>query len=283
MARTLKFREDEKILAYLKPHPLAFLDFYAFFAYLVSIGAIFWIFEPQIKGALGNVIPVDWGVETIFMILWFACLVVPFLVIAVLKISWRWLFLSIGISALGAALKFSSLNIAHGLQIPSIVIGVIGFILVDVYRRRFDFYITDQRIIVELNFISQKRREILYSKISDLVVERGWLGRVFNYGSVIPITESGFGLGEDVSAVTVAGTGSPMPKGPKVTTAVSGGRTVSVPRGRSFYVLFGVRKPDMVSDMISKLIHGYEEAPYLKKIAAGVESLVEKEEKKEKK
>jgi len=280
VARTLKFREDEKVLASLQPHPLAFLDFYALFAYLVSVGAIFWIFESQIKSAISNILPI--GVETVFLILWFACLVIPFLVVAVLKITWRWLFLSLGIGALGAALELY-FKIAHGLQIPSILIGVIGFALTDVYRRKFDFYITDQRILVELNFVSQKRREILYSKISDLVVEKGWLGSVFKYGSVIPITESGFGLGEDVSAVTVAGTGSPLPKGPKITTAVSGGRTVSVPRGRSFYVLFGVRKPEVVSDMISQLIHGYEEAPYLRKIAAGVETMVKKEEEKEKK
>ena len=282
MARTLKFREDEKILTHLEPHPLAFLDFYALFAYLVTIGAIFLIFEQKIKDAFPGIIPVGWSEEAAFAILFAACLIIPFLVVAVLKITWRWFFLSIGISILGIALR-SYFHISYGLQIPSIVIGLVGFALTDVYRRRFDFYITDQRIVIELNFVSQKRREIPYNKISDLVVERGWLGRVVNYGTVIPISESGFGLGEDMSAVTVAATGSPVPKGPKVTTAVSGGRTISVPRGRSFYVLFGVRKPNLVSDMISQLIRGYEEAPYLKKIAAGVETLVKKEEEKEKK
>lgn len=282
MARTLKFREDEKVLAHLEPHPLAFLDFYALFAYLVSIGATFWVFEPQIIGAIGQIIPVGWGEEAALAILFAACLMIPFLVVAILKITWRWFFLSIGISILSILLR-SYFHISNGLQIPSILIGIVGFALTDVYRRKFDFYITDHRIIIELNFISQKRREILYSKISDLVVERGGLGRAFNYGSVIPITESGFGLGEDISAVTVAGTGAPLPKGPKITTAVSGGRTISVPRGRSFYILFGVRKPNVVADMISQLVHGYEEAPYLKKIAAGVESLVKKEEEKEKK
>jgi hypothetical protein len=282
VARTLKFREDEKILAHLEPHPLAFLDFYALFAYLVVIGAIFWIFEQRIKDAFPGIIPSGWGEEAALAILFAACLIIPFLIVAVLKITWRWFFLSIGISVLSVALR-SYFHVAYGLQMPSILVGIVGFALTDVYRRKFDFYITDHRILIELNFISQKRRELLYSKISDLVVERGWLGRVFKYGSVIPITESGFGLGEDVSAVTVGTTGSPLPKGPKITTAVSGGRTINVPRGRSFYVLFGVRNPEVVSDMISQQIRGYEEAPYLKKIAAGVESLVKKEEEKEKK
>ena len=283
MARTIKFREDEKVLAHLEPHPLAFLDFYALFAYLVAVGAFFWIFEPQIIEAIGKIIPFDWSQKAALEILFAACLVIPFLVVAILKITWRWFFLSIVISILGVVLE-SYFNISNGgLQIPSIVIGLIGFALTDVYRRKFDFYITDHRVIIELSFISQKRREIPYNKISDLVVERGWLGRAVNYGTVIPISESGFGLGEDLSAVTVAATGSPIPKGPKVTTAVSGGRTISVPRGRSFYVLFGVRNPEAVSEMISQQIHAYEEAPYLKKIVAGVESLVKKEEEKEKK
>lgn len=281
MARTLKFREDEKVLAHLEPHPLAFLDFYALFAYLVSIGAIFWIFEPQIIGAISSshIIPAGWGEEAALAILFAACLVIPFLVVAILKITWRWFFLSIGISILSIVLR-SYFHISYGLQIPSIVIGLVGFALTDVYRRKFDFYITDQRVIIELSFISQKRREIPYSKISDLVVERGWLGRALNYGSVIPITESGFGLGEDISAVTVGATGSPIPKGTKITTAVTGGRTISVPRGRSFYILFGIRNPKVVSEMISQQIRGYEEAPYLRKIVAGVESLAKKEEEK---
>lgn len=282
MARTIKFRQDEKVLAHLEPHPLAFLDFYALFAYLIAVGAVFWIFEPQIIEAIGHIPLGGWGKEAILAILFAACLIIPFLVVAILKIVWRWFFLSIGISILSIVLR-SYFHIPYGLQISPIVIGLIGFALTDVYRRKFDFYITDQRVVIELNFISQKRREILYNKISDLVVERGWLGHAFNYGTVIPISESGFGLGEDMSAVTVAATGSPVPKGPKVTTAVSGGRTISVPRGRSFYVLFGVRNPEVVSEMISQQIHGREEAPYLKKIAAGVETLVKKEEEKEKK
>lgn len=276
----MKFREDEKIVAHLEPHPLAFFDFYVFFFYLASLGAIFIVFNTQINAVIQGFIS-GWGGDVALLAIWLACLIIPFVVIAVAKIAWRWLLLSIGIGVLGTALKFY-FNIVYGVQIPAIIVGVVGFALVDAYRRRFDFYITDHRILIELNFISQKRREILYDKISDLVVEKGWLGRLFNYGSVIPITESGFGLGEDISTVTVAGTGSAIPKDSKVTTAVSGGRTVNVPKGRSFYVLFGVRNPNAVSDVISQQIHGYEETPYLKKIAAGVESLVKKEEEKEK-
>jgi len=283
VARTLRFREDEKILAHLEPHPLAFLDFYALFAYLVSIGAVFWIFEGQIRGIMPEITQIGLTKEIFFTVLWFICLIVPFLLVAVLKVTWRGLLLSIVVSVLGAVLKFYLKVPYGGLQISSIVVGIIGFVLTDFYRRRFDFYVTDQRILVELDFISLKRREIPYDEISDLVVEKSLLGRIFKYGSVVPITESGFGLGEDVAAVTVGLTGTPLPKDSKITKTVTGGRTVSIPRGRSFYVLFGVRNPEAVSNMISQLVRGSEETPYLKKIAAGIEALVKKEEEKEKK
>ena len=277
-----RVREGETILAALKPHPMAFLDFYVLFSYLFSIGLIFYLFHGQITEALAGFVPFGWGREGIYMVLWLVCLVLPFLVVAILKITWRWLLLSVGIAGVGAIFNYV-FSWIHSMQLLSVAVGLVGFLFVDVYRRKFSFYITDQRIVIELNFFGEKRRELSYSKISDLIVERSFLGRLLNYGSIIPISESGLGLGEDFSAASVGASGK-LPKGPKVGGAVTGGRTVSVPRGRSFYVIFGVPNPYRVSDMISQLIRGYEETPYLKKIASDVEYLAKnkKEENEDK-
>lgn len=268
--KTTRFREEEKIIMALKPHPLAFLDFYAIFLYLASLGGIFILFNAQMNTAIQGFAPTDWSRNITLSAIWLACLIIPFIVVAIVKIVWRWLLLPFSVAVIGAVFTYHFQIATFGMQYPALLIGAIGIGLVDIYRRKFHFFITDQRLVIELDFISEKRREILYSKISDLVIERGWLGRVFNYGSIIPITESGFGLGEDVSAVTVGTTGSPLPKGPKVHTAVTGGRTVSIPRGRNFYVLFGVRKPSEAYDIISQLVGSREEAPYLKRIASDV-------------
>jgi hypothetical protein len=208
-------------------------------------------------------------------LLWGALIVVPFLAVAIFKITWRWFFFALILVITGVAIVLFYDVPSYYMQIPSIIASIIGLILTEFYRRGHYFYITNQRIISELRFLSYKRRELTYGKINDLALTKGILGRIFNYGTIFPITASGFGLGQDLAVVT-AGMGVTSKKGVGGGVAVSGGRTVSIPRGRSSYVLFGVRKPDEVYGIISKHIHGYEEAPYLKKILDELKSQKEK-------
>lgn len=49
-------------------------------------------------------------------------------------------------------------------------------------------------IVIRRSLISRIRREILYAKISDVAVEQTFLGRIFGYGDVIPVSISGFGV-----------------------------------------------------------------------------------------
>jgi len=46
-----------------------------------------------------------------------------------------------------------------------------------------------------------KRREVFYDRISDLIFERSILGRILNFGSIIPLTASGIGTGMDISLI----------------------------------------------------------------------------------
>ncbi|MEM3584596.1 MAG: PH domain-containing protein, partial [Nitrososphaerales archaeon] len=224
---------------------------------------------------LENIYLLDLLKDQIFILIWGALIIVPFLAIAILKITWRWFFFAIILVITGIVLvSFYNLPLYY-VQMPSIIASILGSILTEFYRRGHAFYVTDQRIISELRFLSYKRRELTYDKINDLALTKGILGRIFNYGTIFPITASGFGLGEDL-AVATAGMGATSKKGFSGGIAVSGGRTISVPRGRSSYVLFGVRNPNGVYEIISKNIHGYEEAPYLKKILEELKSQKEK-------
>ena len=273
-SKNLKLNEDEELVKSLKPHPLSFLDFYTIFSYLIIINLIFILYSEQILRWLESIALLGLLKEQLFILLWGIFVVLPFLAIAILKITWKWFFFALIMVIIGIAIV-SIYNLPpYYMQIPSILAGIIGFILTEFYRRGHIFTITNQRIISELRFLSYKRRELTYGKINDIVLIKGILGRLFNYGTIFPITASGFGLGEDLSAVT-AGTGVAK-KGVGGGIAVSGGRTVSVPRGRSSYVLFGVRNPEEVYETISKNIHGYEEAPYLKKILEELRSKKEK-------
>ncbi|MCP8321225.1 MAG: PH domain-containing protein [archaeon] len=263
-SKKMQLNEDEELVKSLRPHPLAFLDFYAMFFYMLIISAIFIFYREQILGWLESIALLGLLKEQLFILLWGAFITLPFLAIAILKITWRWFFFAIILVITGIAIVLYYNLPSYYMQIPSIIASAIGLILTEFYRRGHVFHITNQRIVSELRFLSYKRRELTYGKINDLALTKGILGRLFNYGTIFPITASGFGLGEDLAAVT-AGMGGAK-KGVGAGIAVSGGRTVSVPRGRSSYVLFGVRDPDEVYKTISKHIHEYEEAPYLKKI-----------------
>ncbi|MGB9660182.1 MAG: PH domain-containing protein [Nitrososphaerales archaeon] len=274
-SKTLKLNEDEELVKSLRPHPLAFVDFFAIFLYLLIVSLIFVFYRGQILAWLEGISLLSLLKDQLFTLLWGALIVVPFLAIAILKITWRWFFFALILVITGVAIVLSYDVPSYYMQIPSIIASIIGLILTEFYRRGHFFYITNQRIISELRFLSYKRRELTYGKINDLALTKGILGRIFNYGTIFPITASGFGLGQDLAAVT-AGMGVASKKGVGGGVAVSGGRTVSIPRGRSSYVLFGVRRPDEVYEIISKYIHGYEEAPYLKKILDELKSQKEK-------
>lgn len=273
--KNLKLNEDERLLKSLRPHPLAFLDFYAIFLYVMITSSVFIFYRENIIAWLESVYLLDLLKDQIFILLWAISIILPFLAIAILKITWRWLFFALILVITGVAIISFYDVPSYYMQIPSIIASIIGLILTEFYRRGHFFYITDQRIISELRFLSYKRRELTYGKINDLALTKGILGRIFNYGTIFPITASGFGLGEDLAALT-AGVGAASKKGIGGGIAVSGGRTVSVPRGRSSYVLFGVRNPNEVYEIISKHVHGYEEAPYLKKILEELRSQKEK-------
>ena len=110
-------------------------------------------------------------------------------------------------------------------------------------------------------------REILYSKIEDLILQQGFLGKLLNYGTIIPTAASGLGTGVDASRVS-AGAGVGAGKGGIGAGAgitVGGERGVVAPRGRSWFILYGVPDPQRIYDLIFSQMHEREAAQYLQK------------------
>jgi len=50
------------------------------------------------------------------------------------------------------------------------------------------YILTDRRIIVSTKFITISVRDVAYSEITDIIVNQGPLGRILNYGSVVPLS-----------------------------------------------------------------------------------------------
>ena len=278
--------EGEKVLAKVQPHPVSFWPYYAFFLYYLITGA-YVIYEKDaiINWASGTVAqflgPI--GIDVVFIAIWWIILIIPALIFSVLKISWRWIIFYVFLAALGTYVIIKMKASVIDLYYVTIGVSVIGIILTDLYRRGHEYILTNYRIITRLGFLGHKERDLLYSKITDVILEQGFLGRILNYGTIIPLTPSGLGTGEDLAKVAVGvGAAKKTPAGEIGTgVAVEGGKTVTVPRGRSSYILYGIPNPEKIKRIIDEQRIKKEEAPYLQRTVELLEKLVEKEEGKE--
>ena len=257
--------KGEKILKTVKPHPFAFLDLYSISLYLLVV-SLFFIFNYS---QIVSIIPIldvlfPWITFNIF---WWLSLIIPGIIISLFKINWRWfaLFVLIGILLTFIQVYFSLDSEFKTMNMILFVIGIFGMILTELYRRSHLYTITSKRIILENEFIGRNTRELFYDKINDLVLKQGFIGKVFDYGSIIPLTGNELGEGQDISLVS-AGTDIEPKKGPKIRVNVGGGKTITIPRTKSYYELHNVPDPENIYKLISEQINKYQEAPYLKKI-----------------
>jgi len=67
---------------------------------------------------------------------------------------------------------------------------VIGYF----YVRGHLYILTDRRIILSTKFITVSVRDVAYSEVTDIIVNQGPIGRILNYGSVIPLSSGVRGL-----------------------------------------------------------------------------------------
>ena len=87
------------------------------------------------------------------------------------------------------------------------VYGVATVFLVYYYARSFTYYTTNKRMIIVQSWTFGKEiRDVKYSRISDVGLVQSFFGRIFNYGSVVPVSIAGIGAGEKMTlARTVRG------------------------------------------------------------------------------
>lgn len=181
-------------------------------------------------------------------------IIIPGIIISLTQINWKWFALFVAIIVFIMVLKFE-----FGLdfnQINSLLIsfGIMGALGTEFWRRRHRYYITNLRIVTEC---MGKRREVFYDRISDLIFERSILGWIFKFGSIIPLTGSGIGTGMDISLIG-AGVGKSL-KGKLLGVMFGGGKTISTPRARSPYILYGIPNPKREYKRITGLMLGLPE------------------------
>jgi len=285
--------KEEKIDASLKPHPLSFLKYYAADLYLIFLAvALHQLYayvnsNPEILGLINMLfgfIPWMEPVNLLLFIVYWAVLVLSGLIIGVLWVSRMPLLYMVLIAAAGTLIEIYSPIPNYLTMIPEptikiwllIPLAIIGFLLVESYRRGHRYFLTNYRIITVKKFISREVREIMYDKITDIYIDQGLLGRIFNYGTIMPVSESGFGLGEDAALASVSAA-APVKKG-FLGISFGGKKGVSRPRAATYFSLYGVTNPKKIRGIIGERQLETKEAPILKRI----EDLLRKEKEEEK-
>ncbi len=235
----MRLMRGEELLVDTRPHPLAFAGLYVLYGYVLTVGILLWMRPLNVR--LPEFLPVEGEVLSLWVVL-----VVPLIIASLIKISWRWALASVILAALSTYMRMQG----YPLWLPEVAFGLPGILSVDFYRRGHRYYVTSRRLVMEKRFLTVRKRELPISKINDVIVEIPLLGRIFNFGTVIPLTASGLGVGEDLA---LAGTSM---KVSRFEVGVAGGRGVNVPRARTFLALYGVPDPDRISGIISSLIAG---------------------------
>jgi len=303
----------ERVLKCLKPHPLAFWDMYLIWMWVIILGVLFMAYGddisrlahnplgfatgylegyfkpsdrqiirsipllPDVNSAIRNTISAaDRTVNAYNVVgVWVIALLASAVVVSVIKIEWKWVALLLGIGLTSIIVSAYLRLPTEGIYYVSIVFSIIGLAAVEIYRHAHTFVITDRRIVTQVKWGGHRRNELSFDKINNIILEQGLIGSIFDFGTIIPVTASGLGMGSDFTAVT-GGISGQLQQGPTVGVQVTGGRSVQTPRVRSMYGLFGVSHPEEIQRILSEQMHAYVEAPYLKRVTEQLEDLKRK-------
>lgn len=295
--RDIDLLQFEKVDMILRPHLLSFLKYDLLAVYLIGVMAFlrwFYFFLKNHQGILNllnkllGFIPGLRAEDAVLMVLFWAILLLSGQIVGILWVSKMPLLCMVLIGITGTTLELYYPN--TGLDLPGwieppmtklwlmAVAAVIGLALTEFYRRGHRYYITNYRVIMKKGFISKEEREVVYDKITDLYIHQGLLGRIFNYGTVIPISASGFGMGQD-SATASTFVATSVKKG-MLGIGFGGERGVQRPRASTYFSLYGVPNPSRLRIVIVNHQLEVQEAPILKRIERILKEKPEEEERK---
>jgi membrane protein YdbS with pleckstrin-like domain len=252
---SLKNEQIEKVLS---PHPLSFMMLQSLSLFLMIWGILVgWIVNFSDMASLFT------ANEWLPVLVWGVVLLVGGVVAALLTIRWSIFFMYLFVFAFGVLVLYTQGWLADSaVFIPFYSIGaaIFGFLLVEVHRRSHKYIITNLRIIFKGGFITKRERTLPYDKITDLHSEQGILGQIFGFGTIIPISASGFGLGSDQSFAA----GGVEVGGKKIgfLGLAGGGKEVQTPRSRSYFELHGIHPYKECKSLVEKMFQSSVISPY---------------------
>jgi membrane protein YdbS with pleckstrin-like domain len=250
--------KNEQIERVLSPHPLSFMKLQTLCIFVIVWGVVaWWLTEYSEYAGLFS------GNEWYPLILWGLVMLLVGVIASLVAIQWLIFFLYLGVFLGGAGLVFWQhweSNIPLFIFIYSIAVAIVGFLIVELYRRSHKYVVTNLRIIFKGGILTKRERTIRYDKIADIDAKQGILGQIFGFGTIIPVSQSGFGLGSDktmaAGGVEVGGTKA------RLFGFAGGGREVQTPIARSYYELHGVYPYKDVKQLVEDLVQSHVPTQY---------------------
>jgi len=246
--------DGEELMLITRPHPLAMTGLMLFWLFIGALGAVYIFYYQDLNAALAGWVKFEFLARNGYNVIWVASLLLPLTVMAVFRINFGYvlalLFLLGGRAALWwkGGEWFGAAHVAHLENVMLMAAGVIGVVGVELFRRGHRYYLTTHRIVARFGTVRKSERVTLYGKIDDLMLQKGVLGSLFNFGTVIPITSTGLGMGQDL-AIAGAGVGGGK-AGVGAGLFAAGGKAKNVPRELSIYVLYRIKRPEYARDLI---------------------------------
>lgn len=250
--------ENEQVEKILSPHPLSFMRLQSLCLFLIIWGVLVgWLVNFSEYKDLFN------SNEWFPVLAWGLVLLLVGVIASLLTIKWSIFFLYLGMFAGGLGLMLSQgWLVDSGVFIPfySVAISIIGFLIVELYRKSHKYIISNLRVIFKGGIVTKRERTLRYDKITDINAKQGILGQIFSFGTIIPISQSGFGLGSDQSFA--AGGVELGTKKAGFLGLFGGGKEVQTPRARSYYELHGVHPYKEIKNLIETMVQSNVITPY---------------------
>lgn len=244
--------KNEKVERVLSPHPLSFMRYQALSIYLVIWGIVFgWI----VNVSEWNNFFVDNSIWS--MLFWGIGLLLAGVIASLFTVRWSIFILYLAIFAGGVGLMFLlGLQDSIGVFAPiyTIFMSIAGFVLVEAYRRSHKYVISNQRITFKGGIFTKNERTLRYDKITDINAKQGIIGQIFGFGTITPISQSGFGLGSEKSMA--AGGVMVGSKKAKLFGAIGGGKEVQDPMARSYFELHGIYPYKKIKKLVEEMVQG---------------------------
>ena len=256
--------EGEEIERVLSPHPLSFMRYQSLCIFLIVWGVVIgWLVNFSDYKSLFVNNPwypiMVWGLVLIIFGMLASWVTVRF--------SIFFLYLLTTLGGIGLILWQGWLD-ASGIFIPfyTIAVSIIGFLIVEWYRRSHKYIISNQRLTFKGGIFTKRERTLRYGKISDINAKQSIIGQIFGFGTITPISQSGFGLGSDQT--NAAGGIMLGEKKAKVFGFFGGSKEVQTPRARSYYELHGVYPYKEIKKLVEEMVQGTVITPYQKEQVA---------------